>query len=678
MNSIRNKLDDLSAIVSNNVDILCVAETKIDDSFPEAQFVLDGYRKPFRLDISASTGGLLTYVNSKIPSRQLFSFSLPSDIQCIAIELNLRKQKWLVLSIYRNPSQNLKYFLDNLTALLDYYSAKYENLVILGDFNAIASCAEIASFMAEFSFYSLISTPTCFKSTGGRCIDLILTNKKHSFQLSQSLETGVSDYHHMIYTMLKTNFTHIPPKQVTYRSFKKFSVEAFKSDIRSNLRVYQNGNFTSFNSILTETLDKHAPFKKRLMRGNNKPHITKALRKAIMKRSRLKNIYNRTKNISDYDNYKNQRNFVVNLNKQTKRQFFQKVETEKKDNNKTFWSMCKPFFTNKCYSDEIVSLIEDDTIVQEDHKVAEIFNKYFTTITNSLNIIKFKPDYVCNNLEDVIEKFSDHPSILMIRSTMNERSNFEFSHIHPWETYQVIMSLNPKKSTSGSIPTKIIQSIAKECSIPLTDCINNCIADGIFPTELKLASVIPVHKSDDTSSKKNYRPISILPSLSKVFEKLLSAQINKFFENKFSNLLCGFRRNHSTQHALIKLLQKWQSCLDKSGKVGTILMDLSKAFDCLSHELLIAKLAAYGFNINSLKLMMNYLSGRFQRVKIGSILSIWFELLLGVPQGSILGPLLFNIFINDFFSFMQRTEVCNFADDNTIYSCASTLLRLGF
>ena len=121
------------------------------------------------------------------------------------------------------------------------------------------------------------------------------------------------------------------------------------------------------------------------------------------------------------------------------------------------------------------------------------------------------------------------------------------------------------------------------------------------------------------------------------------------------------------------MINKWHSCLDNSGVVGTILMDLSKAFDCLPHELVLAKLHAYGVDIKSLKLLQDYLSNRTQRVKLDSTFSSWLKILLGVPQGSILGPLLFNIFLNDMLWFVEKTDICNFADDNTIYSCAKSV-----
>ena len=154
-------------MILEHVDILCIAESKLDSSFPIDQFCIPGFKQPARLDISDKSGGLLLYARDGLPVRYLSCPIMNDDIQCIPIELNLRKQKWLILSIYRNPRQNLKYFLDEITKILDYYTADYENYIIMGDFNEVATQSEVASFMTNFSLSSLFHDPTCFKSGDG-------------------------------------------------------------------------------------------------------------------------------------------------------------------------------------------------------------------------------------------------------------------------------------------------------------------------------------------------------------------------------------------------------------------------------------------------------------------------------------------------------------------------------
>ena len=190
---------------------------------------------------------------------------------------------------------------------------------------------------------------------------------------------------------------------------------------------------------------------------------------------------------------------------------------------------------------------------------------------------------------------------------------------------------------------------------------------GVFPNELKQADIKPIYKKESRNEKENYRPISILPNLSKIFERCMYDQLKDHFDKLLSKYQCGFRKGFSTQHCLLAMIEKLRKSLDSGGSSAALLTDLSKAFDCLPHDLLIAKLHAYGIKKGSLNLLFSYLKNRKQRVRLNNTYSEWIDILFGVPQGSILGPLLFNIFLCDLFLFLHDISVANYADDNTPY-----------
>ena len=271
-------------------------------------------------------------------------------------------------------------------------------------------------------------------------------------------------------------------------------------------------------------------------------------------------------------------------------------------------------------------------------------------------------------------KYRNHPSIIAIRSKCKDKGNFNFIEVDQKQIEKEILKLDVNKaSQSSDIPIKVLKENSDIFSNFLCNSFNNSIKLSTFPEILKHADITPLYKKGKKDIKGNYRPVSILPNLSKIFEKCMLEQMSQFFGNIFSKYQCTFRKGFSTQQCVLPILEKWERPANNSKMFDALLTDLSTAFYCLDYELLIAKLNAYGFSLTALKLVHNYLSNRKQRTKINSTYSSLLEIIFGVPQGSILGPLLFNIFLIDLFFIIEDTDIASYADDNTPYVIADNI-----
>jgi len=408
--------------------------------------------------------------------------------------------------------------------------------------------------------------------------------------------------------------------------------------------------------------------------------MTKSLRKAIMVRSKLKNIYNKRPTDENNRNFKKQRNHCVKLLKDSKKNYYKNLNISQITDNRKFWRSVKPLFSDKIIKASNFILYENQEIIRDEKEVAEKYNFYFSNIVSSLDIVEVENSVIINeHIKDpifrAINKYSKHPSIIAIKDKCKTDMLHSFHNVTSLDVFNTANDLDVSKATAArSIPTKILkQNIDLYLEI-ITTIFNNSIIEGIFPNELKLADVTPAYKKGDVTNKSNYRPISLLPAISKIFEKLYAIQIGEHMEKYFSNYLCGFRKGISTQHCLLVMVEKLKSAIDKHEKCGTLLTDLSKAFDCVKHDLLIAKLHAYNFDYGALTLIRSYLSNRKQRTKINSSFSSWHEIFAGVPQGSNLGPLLFNIYINDIFFIIKNVDIANFADDSSPYTSKKNMV----
>lgn len=671
------------------IDILCISETKLDESIPDKRLDNGIDFKLYRKDRESNSGGLCIWARSDIPQQRMKHLEFACNtyhIECMVIKFNIKKESWFLILAYKNPKVSNNVFIPKLCCLYEDLISKGKEIVLLGDLNIdmLHTENDLSNDLCDiYGLTNIIKQPTCFKSAKGTLVDPIIVKSQYHFKHAESIPCAYSDFHNLVCCVTKMHVQPKRPFKTKYRSLKEFDVDSFKMNVQqipfhvSEVFEDECDKYWFKKKLFTDVLDMHAPIKIKSMKEEQLPYMTSALRKQMYKRNMLKNNYKKDpKNDSKWNAYRIQRNLVVKMRKHALRNYF-RSSCSTKSGNKGFFDAFGPFISSKPKARRNIMLKENGEFIVSTQDLCEIFAFSFSTIANTIGI----PDEIDMNdenfLQNIIEKHKDHESINAIRKNVIHGKTFSFKPVSVDYVKKILSSLKANKSTGyDNIPPRMVKLCAEELSVTITESINSAMKNNQFPSDLKKADLVPLFKKADDMLKENYRPVSILPVFSKVFEIVIADQLMEFFKYIFNDLLCAYRKKYSTEHLLIELLEHWKWALDNDLFCGTILMDLTKAFDCMPHGLLVAKMHAYGVDDDACKFICSYLSERYQRVKISNEHSSWMPLLKGIPQGSCLGPFLFNVFINDLFYFMETCLLLNYADDNSLSKFAETIKAL--
>ena len=340
--------------------------------------------------------------------------------------------------------------------------------------------------------------------------------------------------------------------------------------------------------------------------------------------------------ISEYINAcKKQRNKCVNLQRQCIKQNHARFTEKGMTTNEEFWNFIKPFLTNKVFSkNNDITLKNKKEIIIDEKKLADLFNSHYINIVEISSGIKpetISSTYNINDTDEIqhiVNLYKDRSSIKQIKKKIIPNSNkkqviFSFKLTTVDNVKKLLNEIHTKKAVGiDTIPPKLIKMSSKSLVPILTTAINYSTKNSVFPENTKVATVVPLDKGkSDKNDISNFRPVSLLNTFSKFYERVIKDQLVLSMENYFLPMIFAYRKNYSTQHVITRLVEEWRERLDENFVVGAVLTDLSKAFNCIVHDLLIAKLAAYGFSNTALRYVYSYLNNRKQRVRINNTYS---------------------------------------------------------
>ena len=534
---------------------------------------------------------------------------------------------------------------------------------LLGDYNIDLSKQNIEPKVRNYinevyssGCCSLINKPTRITSISSTILDHVYTNSSEKVCASGILVLDVSD-HLPTFCTIQNNFYKPCKLKEQVHDMKHFNAESYCEDVSYRLKKLKqlsdpSTKMSKFLDVIASATNDHAPLRllsRKEMKIKSKPWLTKGLLKSISTKNALFQKCYKQNKIHLITHYKIYLNKLTKLKRIAKKNYYQK-EIHKQDESKQ-WKIINEILGHKKNKHKIVSTITDvnNRIVSENTEICNIFNNYFTNVGPSM-------DAKIPNTQ--VKKFS----------TTNVMKSFCYDPISPEEVLLQLQQLGTSKASGPeNIPNKFYKLLAPIISPFLSEIFNGCYKKGDFPFILKHAKVIPIHKSGHKDIVSNYRPISILSTVSKIFEKLLYFRLESFFTTHklITQQQFGFRQGYSTEMAITDLQNMLQNILDDGYFTCCIFLDLSKAFDTVNHRILLDKLYSYGIRGNMHKLLTSYLQNRKQFTVCNNIKSQINTIVCGVPQGSTLGPLLFSLYVNDL-PLHTKFHVNLFADDTVL------------
>ena len=600
------------------------------------------------------------------------------------LEVTKNHETFLIGGIYRHPNSDVKMFTEHMDYRFEMLQRSKKQCIIAGDLNIDLSKFNVdrltenyLSILFSNNVLPVIYYPTRIAQSSATIIDHIYwcnnKNCNDTTVISGNLYADVSDHLPNFIFINKT----LPINKISDRPMIRIYSDKNNKNFCEYLRNVDWGNilyketdtnraYDNFFAEIRQSFETNFPLQRLSRRGSkDKIWITRGLKISSCNKKKLYKKWIISHDKNDFDKYKKYNKIFKAAVKECQVNHYKSIFNSKTNSMKQIWTeinrICS--FRKTRSKPQISKLIINNHEITDPQTICEEFNKYFCTVGSKLS--ESIAEVETNNFN----KFLPAPlrnSIFLEPVTKTELNN-------------LIISLNPRKSSGhDGISVKLIQNAINDIIDPLLFVLNLSFETGTFPSELKIAKVIPLHKKGNLYSTTNYRPISLLSNFGKIFEKLMYVRIMSFL--KSHNILYkyqfGFRSHHSTSLALIDVADTVYHELDSGNYVIGTFLDLQKAFDTVNHAILLQKLQCYGIRGKALQWMSCYLTNRLQYVSIGDIQSRLENISCGVPQGSVLGPLLFLLYINDIHSSVPNSKLKLFADDTSLFTSGKNVNEL--